>query len=97
MKRPSRRQITHAVSRNTARRAASLRLVRTIVLGAVATLAALVWLGEQYGIERDVMLSYAATTLLFVGVLALLGLAGAAVLLSVRWLVSRGRSDGDQP
>lgn len=72
---------THAVERNEARRLANARLVRTVILGAIATAAGFYWLGQQYGIEPDVMRGYVLTALLFVGVLASLGLLGAGLLL----------------
>jgi len=82
MKRPSARTKPSAIERTSARRAGWLRLTRTIVLGTVATIAALVWLGEQYGIQREVMLEFVGTSALFVGLLIVAGL-GATVLIRV--------------
>ena len=100
MKRPTktdierRRNRTHAAERNVARRQANVRLIRTFVLGTIATLAAFYWIGQQWGLDPDVMMEYVKTTLLFVGVLAVLGVAGAAVLLLLKRL-TRGREKND--
>lgn len=89
-----RMQKTRAVERNEARRSANIRLIRTVILGAIATVAAFYWLGRQYGIDPDVMKEYIITTLLFVGVLAGLGLLGAGLLLLIKKITrGRGRSD----
>jgi len=82
MKKPSARTKPSAIERTSARRAGWLRLTRTIVLGTIATVAALVWLGEQYGIQREVMLEFVGTSALFVGLLIVAGL-GATVLIRV--------------
>jgi len=86
MKRPSVRTKPSAIERTSARRAGWMRLTRTIVLGAVATVAALVWLGEQYGVQRQVMLEFLGTSALFVILLILAGLGATVVV----WLVRRG-------
>ena len=91
-----RRQRTHAVERNEARRIANVRLIRTVFLGTIATAAAFYWLGQQYGIEPEVMMEYIITTLLFVAVLVVLGLVGAGLLLLAKRL-SRGRGRNDPP
>lgn len=84
MERPQR---THALTRNDARKKSNVRLVRTVVLGAGATVAALFWLGDQYGIEREVMLDYLWVTLLFTGGLVIFGALGAVALSAIkRWL-----------
>lgn len=62
-----------------------MRLTRTVLLGTVATIAAIVWLGEQYGVERDVIVAFLGTSALFVGLLILAGLGGVLLL----WLIRR--------
>ncbi len=89
MKKPSSRTRPHAIERNTARRQSWLRLTRTIFLGTVATVLAIVWLGEQYGIERDVILEFLATSLLFVLVLVGAGLVGTVILTGLRKISRR--------
>ena len=100
MKRPTKSNLerrmarTHAVERNEARRLANVRLIRTVVLGMLATAAAFYWIGQQWGLDPEVMLEYVVTTLLFVGVLAVAGLLGAGVLLLLK-RVTRGREKND--
>ena len=88
-KRPSSRTKPSAIERASARRLVWVRLTRTVILGTVATVAAIVWLGEQYGIERDVILAFLGTSALFVGLLILAGVGGVLVLWSVRKLFKR--------
>ena len=85
MKRSSPRTKPSAIERASARRAGWIRLTRTILLGTLATVAAIVWLGEQYGIQRQVMLEFLGTSALFV-LLLMLGGLGATVVV---WLVRR--------
>lgn len=100
MKKPSKVSLerrmarTHAVERNEARRIANVRLIRTVVLGIIATAAAFYWIGQQWGLDPDVMIEYVTTTLLFVGVLAGLGFLGAGSLLLVKRAIrDRGKND----
>ncbi len=88
-KRPSSRTKPSAIERASARRLVWVRLGRTVILGTIATIAAIVWLGEQYGIERDVILAFLGTSALFVGLLILAGLGGVLLLWSVRRLFRR--------
>lgn len=74
----------HATQRISSRRTESLRLVRTVVLGAGAVAAAIIWLGDQYGIEPAETLSYLGSAALFVVGLALLGLLGFTLSLGVK-------------
>lgn len=73
-----------AIERNEARRQGNFRLIRTIVLGVVASVVAIVWLGDQYGIDRQVMLDFLGASALFVGLLVLTGLVGAGLLKLVK-------------
>ena len=80
MKRPSPRIKSSAIERTSARRAGWMRLTRTVVLGTVATIAALIWVADQYGVDRDVMVEFMTTSALFVGLLIVAGLGGTVVL-----------------
>ena len=100
MKKPSKASLerrmarTHAVERNEARRLDNVRLIRTVVLGIIATAAAFYWVGQQWGLDPKVMIEYGTTTLLFVGVLAGLGVVGAGILLLLKRAI-RGRERND--
>ncbi len=85
VKRPSPRAKPTAVDRAAARRIVWVRLTRTVVLGTIATIVAIIWLGEQYGVERDVILAFLGTSALFVGLLILCGLMAMVLL----WLLRR--------
>ena len=89
--RPPSRRKPSAIERNSARRTSWLRLTRTIVLGTIAAVAGVVWLGEQYGVERRVMLEFMGTSALFVAGLVLAGLAGTVVLWGAKKLLRRYR------
>lgn len=90
MKRPSPRSKPRAIERNSARRANWVRLTRTILLGTLATAAAIVWLGEQYGIEREVIFELMGVSALFVGGLVVAGLCGMLLLRGLKKLLGRG-------
>ena len=64
----------------------AFRLIRTIALGTVAVVFAILWLGDQYGLDREMMLSYLTSSALFVGALMLIASAGAGLLLLLKWL-----------
>ena len=89
MKKPSSRTRPHAIERNTARRQSWLRLTRTLFLGSVATALALYWLGEQWGIDWEVILEFLVTSLLFVLLLVGAGLLGTVLLTGLRKLTRR--------
>ena len=65
----------------------SNRLARTIVLGAVAVLFAIVWLANELGMDRDELLDYLGTSLLFVGMLIVCALVGAVLVRAVKKLL----------
>ncbi len=65
------------------------RLVRTVALGTVAVFAALFWGAEQFGLQRELVLEFLTSSLLFVGFLVVAGLAGTVLLFAVRWLLRR--------
>ena len=61
------------------------RLARTIVLGAVAVLLAIIWLSKELGLDRDELLGYLATSLLFVGV----SIGFAVIAGGLVWLIKK--------
>ncbi len=65
--------------------AKSDRLTRTIVLGAITVLLAIIWLARELGMDRDELLGYLATSLLFVGVSISLAVVAGGLL----WLIKR--------
>ncbi|MCH8141668.1 MAG: hypothetical protein E2O61_08680 [Gammaproteobacteria bacterium] len=61
------------------------RLPRTIVLGAIAVFLAIIWLAKELDMDRDELLGYLVTSLLFVGVAIVFAmLAGGLV-----WLLKK--------
>ena len=63
------------------------RLPRTIVLGALTVLVAIIWLSKELGMDRDELLGYLGTSLLFVAMsIALAVVAGGLV-----WLLKKYR------
>ena len=67
------------------RRAKKDRLIRTVVLGAITVLLAIVWLARELGMDRDELLGYLGTSLLFIGLT--IGLAVVAV--GLIWLIKK--------
>ena len=65
-------------------------LTRTVVVGCIAAAAGIWWLGRAYEVEDERLLGYLLSSVAFVAVMALLGVAGAAVV----WLVRRRRPNG---
>ncbi len=61
------------------------RLPRTIVLGTVTVLLAIIWLSKEFGLDRDELLGYLATSLLFVGV----SIGFAVVAGGLLWLIKK--------
>ena len=68
------------------------RLPRTIVLGAIAVFLAIIWLAKELDMDRDELLGFLLTSLLFVGV----SIAFAVVAGGVVWLIKKllSRMDG---
>jgi len=79
-------------SRRRPRRAgaASQRLTRTILLGALAVVFGIAWLARELGLDRDELLDYLTTSLLLVSGLVALALIGGAVIWLFRWFKRRG-------
>ncbi|MFU8815269.1 MAG: hypothetical protein ACNA7W_07980 [Pseudomonadales bacterium] len=76
---PERRKPSEPPNR-IVRSSAGRRLGRTIVLGAIVVFLAILWLADQLGLDRDELLGYALTSLMLVGVLVVLAVAGAVLL-----------------
>ena len=76
---------TRASDRASAQRKKSNRMLRTILLGTVAMIGGVFWLGDQYGVDRAETLNLLVTSAGFVVLLALAGLAGAGCI----WLIRR--------
>ena len=82
---------SRAAERSTARKLTWMRLTRTIVLGTVAAIAAIIYLGRQYGVDTDVILDFLTASAVFVGVLVVMGFCGTVILFLAKKLM--GRSD----
>ncbi len=83
---------THAAERIAVQRAANLRLIRTVILGTIAVAVAIIWLGDQYGIEREETLQYLLAAVLFVATLGALGFLGFGCLWIFRTWSQRRRA-----
>ena len=68
-------QQTRASERVSAQRKSTPRMLRTILLGTVAMVAGIIWLGDQYGVERQETIELMLASAGFV-----LGLTAAGVL-----------------
>ncbi|NCF44794.1 MAG: hypothetical protein GWP70_08245 [Proteobacteria bacterium] len=64
-------------------------MLRTILLGTVAMIAGVLWLGEQYGVEREETLNLLAASAGFVLILVATGLLGAGIIWVVRLLLRK--------
>ena len=69
------------------KRAASQRLVRTILLGSVAVVLALAWLVREFQLDVDELLGFLGVSVVFVLGFAACGVLGFALV----WLVKRLR------
>jgi hypothetical protein len=76
---------TRASERVSAQRKNTNRTLRTILLGTLAMIGGVIWLGDQYGVEREETLGLLMASASFVGFLVLAGLVGAVVI----WLLRR--------
>lgn len=85
------RQGTLASERVTVQRKKTNRTLRTILLGTLAMIGGVIWLGGQYGVEREETLSLLMASASFVGVLVLAGLGGAVLIWLFRRLLSLGK------
>jgi len=73
-------------------RGGAKRLTRTILLAAVAAVAALTWLARELELDQDELLGYAATSVMLVAALVLAG----AMLGGLFWLLRRERGPRDR-
>lgn len=80
---------TRAGERASSQRKNNNRMLRTILLGTVAMIAGVLWLGEQYGVEREETLNLLAASAGFVLILVATGLLGAGVIWVVRLLLRK--------
>lgn len=71
------------------RRGSQRRLVRTIVLGTVAVVAAIAWMASEFGMDARELGGYALTSVAMVAAAVVLGLAGAGLLRLIRKLTRR--------
>jgi len=62
-------------------------LARTVLLGCIAAALGIWWLGRAYEVDNAELLGYLFSSVAFVAVTAILGVAGGAAL----WLVRRRR------
>lgn len=76
---------TRARERASAQRKKSNRMLRTILLGTVAMVAGVLWLGDQYGVDREETLELLFTSAAFVLALTAAGLGGAVLI----WAIQR--------
>ena len=60
------------------------RLTRTVLLGAVAAVAGIWWLGRAYDVEDSRLLGYLLASLLFVAAAIVLAVVGAVVVRVLR-------------
>ena len=82
-------QQTRASERVSAQRKGAGRLFRTILLGTVAMVAGVLWLGDQYGVAREETIELLLTSGGFVLLLTAAGVFGALLIRLLRWLFSR--------
>ena len=61
-----------------------MALARTILLGCIAAALGIWWLGRAYEVDNDELLGYLFSSVMFVAVTAILGIAGAAALSFLR-------------
>ena len=62
----------------------SSHLARTVLLGCVAAALGIWWLGRAYEVDNEELLGYLLSSIAFVAVTAILGIAGAAALRLLR-------------
>lgn len=61
-----------------------MALARTILLGCIAAALGIWWLGRAYDVDNDELLGYLFSSVVFVAVTAILGIAGAVALSLLR-------------
>ena len=91
----ARRERPHASERTSGQKGSAAKLARTIILGTLALSGAIVWIGDQYGIEPEETLQFLAYSAIFVVALVFAGLAGALMLSLIKVLIRRLRGGAD--
>ena len=81
---PNSTKQTRASERVSSQRQGSGRRFRTILLGTVAMVAGVLWLGEQYGVERKETVELLLTSAGFVLLLTVAGVFGALLIRLMR-------------
>jgi peptidoglycan/LPS O-acetylase OafA/YrhL len=87
--RPEARLQADAGAVQRTRRSSQRSLVRTIVLGTLAVLAAIVWLAAEFGMDTGDLIEYAVTSVVLVLGIVVLAVAGAATLRMAKRLFRR--------
>ena len=82
-------QQTRASERVSAQRRSTPRMFRTILLGTVAMVAGIIWLGDQYGVERQETIELMLTSAGFVLGLTAAGVLGAVFIRLMRHVFNR--------
>ena len=82
-------QQTRASERVSAQRKSTPRMFRTILLGTVAMVAGIIWLGDQYGVERQETIELMLASAGFVLGLTAAGVLGAVFIRLLRRVFNR--------
>ena len=82
---------TRASERVAAQRKKTNRTLRTILLGTIAMIGGVIWLGDQYGVEREQTLNLLVASAGFVAALVIAGVLGAALIWLLRRLLKSAR------
>ena len=80
---------TQASERVSAQRKSMPRMFRTILLGTVAMVAGIIWLGDQYGVERQETIKLMLASAGFVLALTAAGVLGAVLIRLLRHVFNR--------
>ena len=80
---------TQASERVSAQRKSMPRMFRTILLGTVAMVAGIIWLGDQYGVERQETIELMLASAGFVLALTAAGVLGAVLIRLLRHVFNR--------
>ena len=80
---------TQASERVSAQRKSMPRMFRSILLGTVAMVAGIIWLGDQYGVERQETIELMLASAGFVLALTAAGVLGAVLIRLLRHVFNR--------
>jgi hypothetical protein len=86
---PNSTKQTRASERVSSQRQGSGRMFRTILLGTVAMVAGVLWLGDQYGVERKETIELLLASAGFVLLLTVAGVFGALLIRLMRRVFNR--------